>query len=958
MNSREFYATRIREVAMVDRRIGSVWLGMAVLCTSWTVAAARGDDSKGEEFFERKIRPVLAQHCLECHAAPVGKKGPKGGLRLDHREAVRTGGDSGPAVVPGKPEESLLLEVLEYRDALRMPPKRKLPESVIADFRTWIAMGAPDPREAPSAKVASADPLAKAKTHWAYQPIREPAIPKPLVDEAGSNEIDRFVAIRLESVGLPPAEEASRSALIRRLTFDLVGLPPTPEDVRAFEADARPDAYERLVDRLLASPAFGERWGRHWLDVARFAESLTLRGMIYTDAWRYRDYVIEAFRTDRPFDRFVREQISGDLMHADSIEERRRQLVAVAYLALGNSNLEEQDKAQLRMDVVDEQLDTIGKGLIAQTLGCARCHDHKFDPIPTRDYYAMAGILRSTRVMEHANVSKWLDRPLPMDPSLESAAEASERAIAAVEKSLAAAKASATRAGKVAKGVVAPSDLPGVVIDDSRARKVGSWTLSRFSGAYIGDGYLHDENAGKGEKTLTFQPDRLPPGEYEVRLAYAPGSNRSKRVSVTVMSAEGEKSVEIDETRTPPIAGRFVSLGRHRFEEGGLAFVLVSNEGATGHVVADAVQFLGIGRDTNPRGAVSGSSAPASEVDRLEDELTRLRASAPPRDRVVSVFEEKAIEDAKVHVRGSVHTLGEVAPRGFLRCVSGVAVPAPPSHESGRRELADWLTSTDNPLTRRVYVNRVWHWLMGEGLVRTPDNFGTTGESPSHPELLDHLAVVFARDGWSTKRLVRSIVTSRTYRRSSTPGPRASELDPENRLLSHMRKRRLDAESLRDAMLAAGQGIESFQGGPAFPVKLASDYGFTLDRPIRSVYLPVFRNALPEIFEVFDFADPSVVVGARNNATVAPQALFLLNHPFVAAQARAAARRVLALPDFEGRIERLSLASVGRLPTAGERTVARRFIDASRPADADAELEVWSMIAQALFASPDFRTLD
>jgi hypothetical protein len=382
-------------------------------------------------FFERKIRPVLVEHCLTCHSQQADADGKlKGGLRLDSLAGWKAGGDSGPAIVPGKPGESQLLSALRY-EAYEMPPKGKLPDAVIADFEKWIADGAVDPRQGGDAGPDSAAARGARKTidieagrkHWAYQPPRLPELPAVKEPLAAAGRIDRHILARLDEANLAPAVPADRATLARRVYFELTGLPPSPEEVNAFVADASPDAYERLVDRLLASPRFGERWGRHWLDVARFAESLTLRGFILKDAWRYRDYVIEAFNDDLPYDQFVREQIAGDLLareadvHTANVAERRRQIVATGLLALGNTNLEEQDKKQLDMDVVDEQLDVIGKAFLAQTISCARCHDHKFDPIPTRDYYALAGILRGSKMLEHANVSQWMEVPLPLAPA-------------------------------------------------------------------------------------------------------------------------------------------------------------------------------------------------------------------------------------------------------------------------------------------------------------------------------------------------------------------------------------------------------------------------------------------------------------------------------------------------------------------------------------------------------------
>ena len=928
---------------------GTAFVG--ILLATWNAAAA--DPPGGEAFFESKVRPVLVQHCYKCHSSDAVKaKKLKAGLLLDTRDGLRAGGDTGPVVVPGKPAESLLLKTLRYDGEVKMPPAGKLPNAVIADFEKWVTMGAPDPRTSGAVKRQVGMGLEAGRNFWAYKAPTAPPVPAVKTASWPANDLDRCILANLEAKGLKPAADADRTTLVRRVYFDLTGLPPSPEDVDAFVRDPDSAAYEKLVDRLLASPAFGERWGRHWLDVARYAESVTLRGLVFKEAWRYRDYVIAAFNDDVPFDRFVREQIAGDLLPTADPDARRRQLVATTFLALGNTNLEEQDKKQLRMDVVDEQLDVITKGFLAQTVTCARCHDHKFDPIPTRDYYALAGILRNAKAMEHANVSKWVEVPLPSPPAAEAAIREHEKAVAALQAKIKTEKAKSSPAAK--GGVLAVADVPGVVVDDAQAKKVGGWMHSTHAGSYIGAGYVHDQDAGKGEKTLTFQPDALPPGRYEVRLAYSAGTSRSPAVPVHVMSADGEKEVTVDMKKGPPIEGRFVSLGEYRFEKNGLAYVLISNEGTKGHVTADAVVFLPLDKQE------AGSAKPAAKasgdaVKALEAELKRLQETGPKRQFVMSVVEEPQIEDTRVHVRGSVHNLGEPAPRGFLRVATHGTTTPIPKGQSGRKELADWIASTDNPLTARVIVNRTWHWLFGSGIVRTTDNFGTTGERPSNPELLDHLAVTFVRDGWSMKKLVRRIVLSRTYRQSSAGDPATAAADPENRLYGHANRRRLEAECIRDAMLAVGGKLDLTRGGPTFPASLAADYGYKAASNRRSVYLPLFRNAMPELLEAFDAADPSTVTGARNVSTVAQQALFLMNHPFPAEQALKAAERLLAgkLPGDDERIMRAYRLTLGRTPMDGERRVAAEFLRAR-----GGEKAAWAMLFQALFASAEFRYVD
>ena len=911
---------------------------MALVFALWSVSVQlKAED--GTAFFEARIRPVLVRECYPCHSSQA--KGLKGGLSLETRSGILKGGDSGPALVANKPSESLLLSALKYDGDVRMPPKGKLPDAVVRDFERWIESGAPDPRAPESGRPGSK--IASGSSHWAYQPPN--LFVPPRVAGECSDVIDAFVRKRLEDQKLAPASEADRATLLRRLYLDLVGLPPTREEIDEFLVDAHPATYERVVDRLLASPAFGERWGRHWLDVARFAESLTLRGFLLKESWRYRDYVIGAFNDDLPFDEFAREQIAGDLLSGGDWRTQQRRLTATAFLMLGDANLEEQDKKQLRMDVVDEQLDVVCKGFLAQTVTCARCHDHKFDPIPTRDYYALAGVFRNVKSMEHANVSKLTERLLPLDPSDERRFAAHAAQLAAAGTALADAR---KRFGSrsAAKGVVAIAALPGIVIDDEHAKRVGEWTHSTHSGSYIGRGYLHDGDTGKGVKTLTFQPDLPASGRYEVRLAYSAGSSRASNAPVTIFSADGEKTLSIDMKKAPSLDGRFVSLGEYRFEKDGQSFVIVSNEGTKGHVTADAVVFL-----SQEMKAKAAETPDNRELANREAEVQRLeRMPEAQRPSIAAPTEEAATEETRVHVRGSVHTLGEPAPRGVLTAALRGPAPAFPKNESGRRELADWIVSSGNPLTARVICNRVWHWLFGAGLVRSPDNFGTTGDSPTHPDLLDRLVTDFVNDGWSIKRLVRRLVLSQTYRQSSRASPAVVAADPENHWWARANRKRLDAEVLRDSMLAAAGILDRRMKGPGYPVSLAADYGFKTASDRRSVYLPVFRNALPEALIIFDLADPGAPTGRRNVSTVSTQALYEMNHPLVVEIARRAAKRISVGTRSEG-IVRVYRTLLGRIPSDNEIRLSDRFLASSRKAAG----ENWEALVHALLCSAEFR---
>jgi hypothetical protein len=912
--------------------------------------ALAATDPAGEEFFEKSIRPLFIEHCYECHSSQSKKL--KGGLKLDTREDLLKGGDSGPAVIPGKPEASLLIEAVRWSDPdLEMPPKNKLKPDQIAVLERWVKMGAPHTGKV--ATLAAADSPASKTNHWAYQPVRDHHPPRVKDSKWPRNDIDRFILTKLENKSLRPARDADRGVFIRRLYFDLIGLPPPPEVLQN-----QTQTVEQLVDQLLASPQFGEHWARHWLDVVRYAESVTLRGFIFKEAWRYRDYVIDAFNRDRPYDEFLKEQIAGDLMADGSVAERQRRLIATTFLAIGNWNLEEQDKKALEMDVVDEQLDTIGKAFLGQTIGCARCHDHKFDPIPTRDYYAMAGILRNARTLTHANVSAWIEQPLPLDPAEEAIHRKHDAKVAALEAELKSAKDVAKalagasgelKPGKDAQQVIAKSsDFPGVIVDSAQAKFVGAWQHSQYSKHYIGDGYLHDQDKQKGEKSLTFTPELQRAGRYEVRFAYIHAPSRAANVPVTIFHAEGETLVRVNQQEAPPLDGRFVSLGQFRFETNGFAYVLVGTEDTKGFVTADAVQFVPADQINTESATIAKSTdKPATRVKELETQLKKLKDTGPKRPMIPSVKEADKIEDAPVHVRGSVHNLGAKVPRGFLSVVHRAETPQIPPDQSGRLQLAEWIANPDNPLAARVIVNRVWYWLMGDGLVGTVDNFGTTGEAPSHPEVLDHLATQFVREGWSIKKLVREIVLSRTYQQSTHANAGALTTDPENRLYARMNRRRLPAEGIRDAMLSVSGQLKLDLGGRTFPETRAADYGFEFTEPRRSIYIPVFRNALPEIFEAFDFALPTMVVGRRNTSTVPTQALFLMNHPFVHEQARVAAERIAKLAsESTAQIQHAYWLTLGRAPTDRELRLALEH-NAPLPD-----------VIHALFASVDFRYVD
>jgi len=823
-------------------------------CVGWCAGGASAVAVEVElapeqvEFFEKQVRPLLVSRCYECHSAT--SKILRGKLRLDSRTGWMAGGENGPVVVPGDPGQSRLIEAIRY-ESLQMPPQGKLPSAEIAVLEKWIAMGAPDPRVEPIRLATTGIDLETGRQFWSFQPIQQPVVPPVQDADWPRNAIDHFILAKLEAAELEPVGDANRATLLRRLFFDLIGLPPTPDEVRAFAADRRPDAVERVVDDLLSRPQFGERWGRHWLDVARYADSNGLdENFTFYDAWRYRNYVIAAFNSDKPFDRLITEQVAGDLLPYANSDERDENLTATGYLVLGPKVIGATDKQQLLVDAIDEQIDSLTKSLLGLTVGCARCHDHKFDPIPQTDYYALAGIFASTetvrgKLLDRDDLSGWNLHPLGAD---------GERRYAA---------------------------------------------------------YLEHEQAVKG---LT------------------------------------KKQRELQKRRQ--------ELGGGRGRRGG------ANEGNAGEAQ--------VAIDPDKQAQIQQIDA---ELTQIKEDLEGRQKNAPaPPPLAMSVNDQAEVGPTQIRIRGVAHHVGESVPRGFLSVVPAQQ-PTIPENASGRVELARWLTAADNPLPARVAVNRVWHYLFGQGLVRSVDDFGTQGEAPSHPELLDHLAARFRGQGWSVKELIREIVLSRTYQLSSTAHPAAAVVDPENRLLSHMNRRRLEAEPLRDAVLAISGQLDL---SPAASVVAdlsaqATGIGVKPRKPFvsmrRSIYLPVIRNDLPDVFQVFDFTDPATVTGRRNETTVAPQALYLMNSPLILDAAAATAKSLLdGKQDTDGseQVKRVFELILNRRPTQPEirqslallaETLATRS-DPAEPAASASRVEAWSVLCQALFCSTQFQFVD
>jgi hypothetical protein len=785
----------------------------------------------GAEFFEKQIRPILVQNCYQCHSGDPKKA--KGGFVLDTHEGLQKGGNSGHVIDPGHPDHSLLIEAVRY-ESLEMPPKGKLSDELIGKLVKWVEMGAPDPRTGKAVRAGNKIDFAQARKFWAFQLPKAAAPPKVRDSAWPLTDIDRFVRARQEAEHLKPVADADRVVLIRRVTFDLTGLPPTVPEIDAFVTDKSEHAFEAVVDRLLASPRFGERWGRHWLDVVRYGESTGKElNFPYRYAWRYRNYVIDSFNSDKPYDRFIVEQLAGDLLPSKDSAEHDALTVATGLLSLGPKSIVLGGE-QFQYDVIDDQIDVTGRAFLGMTIACARCHDHKYDPIPTADYYALAGIFRSTETM--------------------SGVVPGRRVISEVKL---------LRLGE-------PEKSPSA---DDKARRTEIEQL---------------------EKQLEHLNDLLKP-------------------------SVGPKPKADDK---PP--------------------------------KADPKQIR-------------------EEIKTVFERLEKLEAVPSGIQDLAMGVREGVPSNSPLLNRGELKDKGAEVPRGVLTILKTPDIRIDPRH-SGRSALAHWIASKDNPLTARVIVNRVWQHLIGDGLVTTVDNFGALGEESTDPQLLDTLAVRFMNDDkWSVKKLIRSIVLSRVYQLSSAHNADNYAVDPSNKFHWRMERRRLDAEEIRDAMLAAsgqidlkrpqGSPILELDNGVVRPGKALQDVRKLTN--YRSVYLPIIRGLVPEVLQVFDAADPNLIVGQRDVTTVAPQALFMMNNSFVINQSTLLARHVLDARDLkpEARINLAYRLALGR--AADEREIAdikrhlesyQKSVESADP-KANAQLAAWASFCQTLFALGEFRYL-
>ena len=823
---------------------------------------AAGDD---DLFFESKVRPVLIKRCYDCHST---EKKTKGGLALDTRAGWQHGGDNGPAIVPGDLTKSLVIKAVRYLDKdFAMPPKSRLPADEVAILEEWVKRGAPDPRTDDAAKAAkpkrSID-LEAGRKFWAFQPVANPTAPAVKDSVWPKDTVDRFLLAKIEAKGLKPAGDADRHTWIRRVSLDLTGLPATAEEVIAFANDNSDAAYAKVVDRLLASPAYGERWARHWLDLTGYADMIGTSNEVFAEhAWRYRDYLIQAFNQDKPFDLFIKEQLAGDLMPASSPEQRASQLVATGFLMVGDLEIVNPDKAKMETDHIDTQLIKIGGAFLGMTMGCARCHDHKFDPVGLEDYYGMAGMLRSSpssgKMVGFGVWSTIRSVPLPESP-----AQLAERQ-----------KAEAEHAAKLT------------------AHKAEQARLTEENNAVVA-------KLAALEKTAKATP-----------VAAAP---------------------------TPKPSPEQEALTKRRDE---IAALLKTK---------------------------------ASEIQHAEF----FKSKAP---KAFAMQDDAKPADMPIYVRGNPYAPAAVVPRGALRVASWDKFPAIPAGQSGRLQLAEWITDRRNPLTARVTVNRLWQKLFGEGLVRSVDYFGERGERPSHPELLDHLATRFMADRWSQKRFLRGLVLSHAYRLSSANHAEGLSLDPENRLFWRMNRQRLEAEAIRDSLLRVSGELATKSGGPSLALEIIENtgalaaaginppsYHHRRSRPSqefeRTVYLPVMRNgpsSADKIRSFFDFVDPASITGQRNQTVMPTQSLFLLNNDLVRKRAGSLAKQLIAAhANEDARLESLWLRAWNRPITAEERTNARKFLQEITPllqtprAPDALETARWQELCHSLLASNAF----
>ena len=910
------------------------------------------------EFFEARIRPILVEQCFSCH----GPKKQQSGLRLDSREGLLIGADSGPVVVPGQPEESPLIEAIGHDGTIKMPPKSKLPAQAIVNLTTWVRMGVPWPENTSSTAGARAGGsatgvAATAKNHWAFQPIKDSSPPVVKNTAWPRNSVDRFIVARLESKGLSPSPQADKRTLIRRATFDLTGLPPTPAEVESFEADTAPSSYARVIDRLLGSPRYGERWARYWLDVARYADTkgyILFQEADYHWAYTYRDYIIGAFNHDLPYDRFLIEQIAADRLPP---EQGKRPLQALGFLTLGArfmGNIH---------DVIDDRIDVICRGLMSLTVTCARCHDHKFDPIPAQDYYSLYGVLASAReptIPPEAFESPRTTVYAQFVRELEVRQRKLSEFVATKHHELveSARRRAAEYLIAAQRALDQPTTEDFMLLAD--ANDLNPAMLVRWQAYLMRTRKEHDP---------VFAPWHA--------LAVLPQREFASRAGPLIAQLNAESVVANTVQPVNPVVARALA-GRPPRSLAEAASLYASVLGDVERIWQDAERQAALdGRTPGPlpvpaleslRQVFHGPDSPPNVVmleygdlgllpDRpSQAKLQELRNAvqkwlttgpgAPA--RALSVEDTPIPVESRVFVRGNPNNLGEPAPRQFLAALAGVE-RKPFRDSSGRLELAQAIASRNNPLTARALVNRVWMHHFGTPLVATPGDFGLRSEPPTHPKLLDHLAARFMDEGWSIKMLHRWIMLSTTYQQQSDDRSEGHALDPENALYWRMNRRRLDFEATRDALLAVSGRLDGTIGGPP----MTSLTGTSATN--RTLYGFIDRLNLPGLYRTFDFPDPTTTSPRRDQTTVAPQALFLMNHPFVIDAARSILTRpeIAAEQNVDTKIRLFYRLIYGRPPTDGDLVLAREFVAGLTPKSSR-----WQSFAQALLMANEFVFVD
>ena len=927
--------------------------GLAIATTG---AAATQDDVA---FFEKRIRPVFIEKCSACH----GEQLQTAGLDLTTAEGFFKGGEAGPVFLKDDPESSRLLAAVRYEGQVKMPPTGKLPEEEIEALTRWVKLGAPWPDA--GVKTVTLDHgsgpkwTEKQENHWAFQPVLAYEPPPVQNEDWPQTPIDRFVLEKLEDHGLSPSPRADRLTLLRRAKYDLHGLAPTEVEIREFLADRAPGAFRRLIERLLDSPRYGEKWGRHWLDVARYADSTGLDDDIkvpYT--WRYRDYVIDALNRDTPFDQFIAEQLAGDLLPPEGSDEvNRRGVIATGFLAVGTKPLVQQDKIKMKYDVIDEQIDTTAKVFMGLTMGCARCHDHKFDPISAKDYYSMASIFASVKNFESLDpsmtVSKVHLEPLVPAAKFRRYKDHQER----------------IRNAKQRIKSIVDLEMYRFVIDH-RSPKLARYMVAAYE--VYSDGA--DVEAVAARERLDCEVLRLwagylePGNELLLHLRQWQDADEATRASVAEeyqqrFRGRGFEWIErLEEWRQEIEAwdgtGKFpkgpdLAPGSDRFFSEVTLAAASMDEGATNVDGPFSVpkQSLDYVLPADSLSLVKG----------LRKEIERLEQSAPVEPPMAYAVKQGESVEQHVFIRGNHNNLGSPVRKEFPVILAGNE-QQPIASRSGRLELARWLANPNHPLTSRVIANRLWQWHFGQGLVRTPNNFGVMGELPTHPELLDFLARRFVSEGWSMKAMHRLIMRSSTYQMQSRISDEAWKKDSANRLWSRFNRRRLTVEEMRDSLLGIDGSLDLTMGG-ALTESLDS-YGFDEayvhpdETRRRTVYLPIYRNRMPTMLTLFDFADPAASIAARPKTSVAPQGLYFMNSDFVQERARALASHLLQSDEAgdSGRIEKAYWLALTRKPDPQEVDEMLEYIAAYpvRENATDSRLERWQSFCRLLLASNEY----